>query len=83
MAQFMDCVKGYEDHQKLQADITDSLNYALGQYMMTAYHEPKKYPKMPYSKKQAEKAKNRTSSDEQRLSSVKARYGRTINGNNH
>ena len=69
--QFENCLDGYKDRIKA----ADSLNHSLGSYILTAYHDPKKYPKEPHLSKE-DKPAIRFTTDEQRIMAVRAKYGK-------
>ena len=48
-------MEGYKARIHNEARVTDSLNFVLGQYIISAIHNPKKYPHEPYMKKQEKK----------------------------
>ena len=45
--QFLNCLDGHEKRIKSDTELADSLNHTLGSYILTAYHNPKKYPSEP------------------------------------
>lgn len=47
LGQFNRCFNGWKDVQEEQTKRQDALNHLLGQYILIAFNNPKKYPKEP------------------------------------
>lgn len=74
--QFEHCVDGYFARINSQVRIQDQLNHVLGRYIIPAVHEPKKYPKEPYSKEQEREKTFISNTDNDRIARAKMLYGK-------
>lgn len=57
------------------------MNFSLGNYIKIAFHDPKHYPKKPFSKSKDDEKAEMCNTDDQRVALARAKYGRKQNGN--
>lgn len=73
--EFADCIEGYNQRQRNEAQVHDALNHTLGNYMRIAFHDPKHYPKKPFSNDNSDN-KEVANTDEQRIRLARLKYGK-------
>jgi hypothetical protein len=49
--QYIKCRKAFNERERYDMEVVDTLNYFLGQYITYGFHNPKKMPKKPYTHK--------------------------------
>lgn len=68
--QFENCLDGYQK----RIETADALNHSLGSYILTAYHDPKKYPREPSLAEKKPTKQYMTDEEYERLARIK--YGK-------
>lgn len=72
----MDCIEGYNKRLENNTKIQDTMNYSLGNYIKIAFHDPKHYPKEPFSKSKEEETAEICNTDDQRIRMARIKYGK-------
>ena len=72
---------GYNNRLKQEAKNIDTLNHIFGNYIMSAVHEPKKYPREPYMVEEEKREALISRTDESRIARVRKLYGKRKDGN--
>lgn len=72
----MDCIDGYNAQIENNTKIHDTLNFSLGNYIRIAFHDPKHYPKEPFSRSDDKNTAEICNTDDQRIRMARIKYGK-------